>query len=207
MNSSTSAAAFPPPWPLDVQCDVLVVSRSGFDAWRRRPASSRAQEDGRLLEEIKAAHKAGRGTYGSPRVHRELKANGRRIGKKRIERLLRREGIAARKKRRFVPTTDPKHPSPIAPNVLERPFTTETPDTAWVMDVTNVWTMAGWLYLALMLDLFYSRVVGWSASETNDRALAISALDRAVDSRRSSAGVIHHSDRGKVCERRRRRSN
>ena len=185
-------------WPVDVQCDVLGVSRSGFYAWRRRPASSRAQEDCRLVEEIKAAHKAGRGTYGSPRVHRELKANGRRVGKKRVERLMSREWIVARKKRRLVRTTDSNHPSPIAPNVLERRFTAETPDTAWVTDVTYVWTMEGWLYLAVILDLFSRRVVGWSASENNDRALAISALDCAVASRKPSAGVIHHSDRGSV---------
>ena len=111
---------------------------------------------------------------------------------------MRQEGIAARKKRRFRKTTDSNHPHPIAPNVLARNFTVELPDTAWVTDVTYVWTHEGWLYLAAILDLFSRRVVGWAASANNDRTLAISALDRATSARAPAAGLVHHSDRGSV---------
>jgi transposase InsO family protein len=185
-------------WPVEVQCGVFGVSRSGFYAWRGRPATRRSKEDAELVVEIKAAHKAGRGAYGSPRVHRELRAKGHRIGKKRVERLMREEGVVGRKKRRFRKTTDSNHPHPIAPNVLERRFDVERPNTAWVTDVTYVWTFEGWLYLAVMLDLFSRRVVGWAASANNDRALALGALDRAVATRIPRVGLIHHSDRGSV---------
>jgi transposase InsO family protein len=185
-------------WAVAVQCDVFGVSRSGYYAWKRRPEPPRATEDAELVVEIKAAHKTGRGAYGSPRVHRELRAKGRRVGKKRVERLMRQEGIAGRKKRRFRKTTDSNHPDPIAPNVLERNFDVALPDTAWVTDVTYVWTFEGWLYLAVILDLFSRRVVGWSASANNDRALALSALERATLARAPAAGMIHHSDRGSV---------
>ena len=185
-------------WPVDVQCDALGVSRSGYYAWNGRPAAPRAEQDEELVDEIKAAYEAGRGTYGSPRVHRELRAKGRRIGKKRVERLMRQHGIAARRKRRFRRTTDSNHSHPIAPNVLDRNFEVELPNTAWVTDVTNVWTHEGWLYLAVILDLFSRRVVGWAVSANNDRALALGALDRAVSARTPAEGLVHHSDRGSV---------
>lgn len=185
-------------WPVEVQCAVLGVSRSGYYAWKARPASLRAKDDAELLVEIKAAHKVGRKAYGSPRVHRELRANGRRVGKKRVERLMREEGIAGRKRRRFRRTTDSNHPDPIAPNVLDRAFDVSLPNKAWVTDVTYVWTRAGWLYLAAILDLCSRRVVGWATSENNDRALALDALRRATTTRRPAAGLLHHSDRGSV---------
>jgi transposase InsO family protein len=119
-------------WPVAVQCDVFGVSSSGYYAWKRRPEAPRATEDAELVVEVKAAHKTGRGAYGSPRVHRELRAKGRRVGRKRVERLMRQEGICGRKKRRFRKTTDSNHPDPIAPNVLERNFNVDLPDTAWV---------------------------------------------------------------------------
>jgi putative transposase len=185
-------------WPVEIQCDVFGVSRSGFYAWKGRPEAPRAQEDAELVIDIKVASEVGRGNYGSPRVHRELRAQGRRISRKRVERLMRQEGIVARKKRRFRKTTDSNHSHPIAPNVLARNFNVELPDTAWVTDVTYVWTHEGWLYLAAILDLFSRRVVGWAASANNDRALAISALDRATSARAPAAGLVHHSDRGSV---------
>ena len=185
-------------WPVDVQCQLFGVSRSGYYAWRARPEAPRVAEDAALLVEIKAAHTTGRGAYGSPRVHRELRAKGRRVGRKRIARLMRREGIVGRKKKRFRKTTDSNHAHPIAPNHLNRNFHVELPDTAWVTDVTYVWTLEGWLYLAAILDLFSRRVVGWAASANNDRALAIGALDRAVAARAPAPGLIHHSDRGSV---------
>jgi transposase InsO family protein len=186
------------PWPIEVQCDVLGVSRSGYYAWKGRPAPSRERDDAALVEEIKAAHKAGRGAYGSPRVHRELRANGRRVGKKRVERLMRREGIVGRKRRRLRRTTDSKHSEPIAPNLLNRDFDVDVPNAAWVTDVTYVWTLQGWLYLAVILDLFSRRVVGWATSANNDRALALEALARATASRKPAVGLLHHSDRGSV---------
>ncbi len=185
-------------WPVGGQCDVLGVSRSGYYAWKCRPEAARTTEDAALVGEIKAAHKAGRGNYGSPRIHRELRAKGRRVGKKRVERLMRQQGIVGRKKRRFRRTTDSNHPDPIAPNVRARNFEAELPNAAWVTDVTYVWTHEGWLYLAAILDLFSRRVVGWAASANNDRALAMSALDRATSVRTPVAGLVHHSDRGSV---------
>jgi transposase InsO family protein len=181
-----------------VLCEVVGVSRAGFYAWKRRPPSRRRRDDADLVEEIKAAHKAGRGAYGSPRVHRELRARGRRVGKKRVERLMRLHGIAARRKRRFRKTTDSNHQDPIAPNILDRNFTVPMPNAAWVTDVTYVWTLEGWLYLAVILDLYSRRVVGWAASANNDRALALAALGEANDARRPAPGLLHHSDRGSV---------
>lgn len=185
-------------WPVEVQCEALGVSRSGYYAWRGRPLASRVREDAELVVEIKAACSAGRGNYGSPRVHRELASKGRRVGRKRVERLMRQEGIVARRKRRFRRTTDSNHPHPIAPNVLQRDFRAELPNRAWVTDVTYVWTHEGWLYLAAILDLFSRRVVGWAASASNDRALATEALSRASSERKPPAGLVHHSDRGSV---------
>jgi putative transposase len=185
-------------WPIAIQCEALGVSRSGYYAWRGRPEAARTKTDAELVVEIKVAHKAGRGAYGSPRVHRELRANGRRVGKKRVERLMRQEGIFAKKKRRFRRTTDSNHPDPIAPNILDRDFAVALPNTAWVTDVTYVWTHEGWLYLAAILDLYSRRVVGWAASACNDRALALDALARATSTRKPAAGLLHHSDRGSV---------
>lgn len=185
-------------WPIGVQCETLGVSRSGYYAWKARPEPLRVTVDAQLVGEIKAAHKAGRGAYGSPRVHRELRANGRRVGKKRVERLMRREGICGRRRRRFRRTTDSNHPDPIASNILDRNFEIALPNAAWVTDVTYVWTHQGWLYLAAILDLFSRRVVGWATSATNDRALALDALARATSSRKPAAGLLHHSDRGSV---------
>jgi putative transposase len=185
-------------WPVEVQCVVFGVSSSGYYAWRARPEPARAVKDAELIIAIKAAHQAGRGNYGSPRIHRELRAKGMRVGKKRVERLMRQEGIVARSKRRFRKTTDSNHTDPIAPNVLARNFDVELPNTTWVTDVTYVWTHEGWLYLAVILDLFSRRVVGWAASANNDRTLAMSALDRATSARVPQAGLVHHSDRGSV---------
>jgi putative transposase len=185
-------------WPIEVLCEVLGVSRSGFYAWRERPPSPRTLDDERLVTDIKAAHKIGRGAYGSPRVVRELRKQGRRVGKKRVERLMRREGIVAKKRKKFCITTDSRHADPIAPNILHRDFAFALPNAAWVTDVTYVSTHEGWLYLAVILDLCSRRVVGWAASGNNDRQLALDALARATSTRKPTAGLIHHSDRGSV---------
>ena len=171
------------------------VSRSGY-AWLERPAAPKKADDAQLLVAIKAAMARGRGTYGSPRVHRELRAHGLRVSKKRIERLMRENGLVARRKRRFVHTTDSRHDQPIAPNVLARNFNVGATNEAWVGDVTYIPTREGWLYLAVLLDLFSRRVVGWATSAANDRELALRALDHALRTRRPRPGLVHHTDRG-----------
>jgi transposase InsO family protein len=183
-------------YPILALCELLGVSRSGFHAWQRRPRSARQCSDAQLATQVAGVHKRSRGTYGSPRVHAELKAKGLRVGKKRIERLMRENGIKARCKRRFRKTTDSKHTNPIAPNILAREFEVPAPNRAWVTDVTAIWTLEGWLFLAVILDLYSRRVVGCSASVSNDTMLALAALQAALAARRPPAGLVHHSDRG-----------
>ena len=183
-------------YPILVLCEVLGVSRSGFHAWQQRPCSPRLRSDAHLATQVAAVHKRSRGTYGSPRVHAELKAKGVRVGKKRIARLMRENGIQARCKRRFRKTTDSKHTNPIAPNIVAREFVTSAPNQVWVTDVTAIWTLEGWLFLAAILDLYSRRVVGWSTSVSNDTVLVLAALQAAVTARRPPAGLVHHSDRG-----------
>jgi putative transposase len=185
-------------WPVRILCFVLGVSSSGFYAWKRRPPSPRAVEDAKLVVDIRAAHKLGRGAYGSPRVHRALRKQGKRVGKKRVERLMQREGIQAKKRKKFCITTDSRHEDPIADNVVDRDFDAARPNEVWVTDVTYVPTHEGWLYLAAILDLCSRRVVGWATSGTNDTTLALAALARATTTRKPPAGFIHHSDRGSV---------
>jgi transposase InsO family protein len=183
-------------FPVARMCRVLGVSPSGYYACKSRPPSKRVADDARIGAEVAAAHKTSRGIYGSPRVHRELQARGVKIGKKRVERLMNEKGLRGRSKQRFVCTTDSKHDDPIAPNILERKFETTGPNEAWVGDVTYIATAQGWLFLAVLLDLFSRRVVGWATSDTNDRTLALAALDHALRSRQPRAGLVHHTDRG-----------
>jgi putative transposase len=147
-------------FPISAMCRVLGVSPSGYYAFCKRPAPIRKATDVRLATEIGVAHKRSRGIYGSPRVHQELRAHGVRVSRKRVERLMRETGLQGRQKRRFVRTTDSQHAFPIAPNLLDRHFERETPNAAWVGDVTYIATDDGWLYLAVLLDLFSRRVVG-----------------------------------------------
>jgi putative transposase len=183
-------------FPIATMCRMLNVSRSGYYAWKARPEPRKKADDTQLAVEIAGAHKRSRGIYGSPRIHRDLKARGMRVGKKRVERLMRANGLQGRSKRRFCRTTDSKHALPIAPNVLERCFKTDAPNRVWVGDVTYIPTGNGWLYLAVLLDLFSRRVVGWATSAVNDRALALATLDRALEYRRPPPGLLHHTDRG-----------
>lgn len=183
-------------YPVVVLCEVLGVSRSGFYAWLRRPASEREKADAKLAVEIAAAHKQSRGRYGSPRIHAELRDNGTRVGRKRVARLMRDKGLQGRRKRRFRRTTDSNHSNPIAPNLLDRRFEAKAPDEIWVTDVTCMWTDEGWLFLAALVDLFARRVVGWATSATNDTALALDVLRHALRERDPEPGLIHHSDRG-----------
>lgn len=183
-------------YPVGVLCEVLAVSRSGFYAWKGRPVAAKVKADAHLTVQIAGVHQGSRGTYGSPRVHAELRAKGLRLGRKRVERLMRQSGLQARQKRRFRRTTDSNHSLPVAPNLLERCFAVAAPNQVWVTDVTYISTAEGWLYLAAMLDLFSRRVIGWATSESNDRALALDALNRALRARRPGPGLVHHSDRG-----------
>ena len=183
-------------FPVAVLCRVLGVSTSGFYAWAKRPKPERVKADARLALDVAAAHKRSRGRYGSPRIHAELRARGVRVGRKRVARLMRENGLYARRRRRFRKTTDSLHAQPIAPNVLERDFAASAPNEVWVTDVTYVWTAEGWLYLAAIIDLFARRVVGWAASDTNDTKLALAALAMATARRRPARGLVHHSDRG-----------
>lgn len=179
-----------------VLCRVLEVSTSGYFAWQGRGASVRTQKDDDLGVRVRAIHAASQGRYGSPRVHAELRADGERIGRKRVARLMKSAKLAGRHKRRFRLTTDSNHPFPIAPNLLARNFTATAPNQVWVTDITAIWTAEGWLYLAAILDLFSRRVVGWSTSQNVDRYLALTALRTALQQRHPSAGLVHHSDRG-----------
>lgn len=183
-------------FPIAVMCRLLVVSPSGYYASQGRPISAHARRDQELSERVSAVHLGSRRRYGSPRVHAELQATGERVGRKRVARLMREKDLAARTRRCFRKTTDSKHSFPIAPNVLERDFTAAGPDEAWVTDITFLWTTQGWLYLAVILDLFSRRVVGWATSRNVDRHLALAALDMALTHRRPTAGLVHHSDRG-----------
>jgi transposase InsO family protein len=183
-------------FPVETMCRVLEVSRSGYYAWKKRPEPAKRKQDARLAVEIVSAHQRSRGIYGSPRVHRDLKARGLRVGRKRVERLMRESGLRGRAKRRFVCTTDSNHALPVAPNLLDRRFEVDAPNRVWVGDVTYIPTANGWLYLAVLLDLFSRRVVGWATSATNDRALALAALETALKHRRPPDGLLHHTDRG-----------
>jgi len=183
-------------YPVRLLCRTLVVSASGFYAWCRRGLSRRAQEDAALKVEIRAAHAASGKRYGSPRIHADLKADDQHVGRKRVARLMREEGIEGQRKRRFRVTTDSRHSHPVAGNQLNRNFTASAPNRIWVTDITYIWTREGWIYLAAILDLFSRRVVGWSMDSSIDRTLALDALGMALRTRRPEPGLLHHSDRG-----------
>lgn len=183
-------------YPVEVLCRVLGVSRSGYYAWRKRRPSPRIQADEQLVERIAHVHQGSRATYGSPRVHAALAGDGVRVSRKRVIRLMREQGLAGRRRRRFRTTTDSTHGRPIAPNVLQRRFDVDRPDLAWAGDVTYLWTDEGWLYLAVLLDLYSRKIVGWAMSDRLDTALCASALDMALKARKPARGLIHHSDRG-----------
>ena len=183
-------------YPIRLLCRCLAVSRSGYYAWRRRAPSARAQKDARLRVEVAASHSASRRTYGSPRILRDLREDGHRVSRKRVARLMRELGLEGRRKRRFRATTDSQHRFPVAPNVLMRDFEVDAPNTAWVTDITYLATLEGWLYLAVILDLFSRRVVGYAISERIDRALVLEALGKALEQRPGARDLVHHSDRG-----------
>jgi putative transposase len=177
-------------------CRNLDVSRSGYHKWSIAGPSQRQRDDERLGAEIRAIHRRTRERYGSPRVHEELLAQGRRIGRKRVARLMRQNGLKGIARRRFRRTTDSSHRHPVAPNLLEQNFTAAAPNQVWVGDITYIWTLEGWAYLAVLLDICSRRVVGWALRRSLSRELAISALSRALKARGNVRGLIHHTDRG-----------
>jgi putative transposase len=183
-------------FPVRLLCRTLLVSRAGFYAWQRRAPSARSQADERLGVEIAAIHAETRQRYGSPRIHAELVERGCRTGRKRVARLMRVQGLAARRRRRFRVTTQSRHPFPIAPNVLAREFERPGPDQAWVTDITYIPTGEGWLYLAVVLDLGSRFAVGWAMDSRITDDLTLDALEMALARRRPPPGLLHHSDRG-----------
>jgi putative transposase len=181
---------------VETACAALNVSVSGFYAWKGRPASPRQTHDLVMLAHIRAEFSTSHETYGSPRMHAELKESGLAIGRHRVARLMSENGLKARQKTRFKKTTDSDHGGPITRNVLDQDFTAAGPDQKWGVDISYVWTAEGWLYLAIILDLFSRRIVGWQRSDRMKRGLAMDALRRAINLRQPPRGLIHHSDRG-----------
>jgi putative transposase len=183
-------------FPVQRLCTVLGVSQSGYFAWRSRLASQRQRDDLVLLAHVRSAFALSNETYGSPRVTRELQDQGLSVGRRRTARLMRENGLKARRPRRFKRTTDSLHAFPIAPNLLEQDFATERADEKWAADISYLWTREGWLYLAVVIDLFARRVVGWAVSDRLHKELALAALRQALAVRQPPAGLIHHADRG-----------
>jgi putative transposase len=183
-------------FPVHRLCKVLGVSQSGYFAWKDRPASRRQREDMILLAHVRSAFALSNGAYGSPRMTRELHDRGLAVGRRRTARLMRENGLIARQKRRFKRTTDSDHGFPVAPNLINQNFVAMGRNQKWGADISYVWTREGWLYLAVVIDLFARRVVGWATSDRLHKELALSALRKALTLRRPAKGLIHHSDRG-----------
>jgi len=183
-------------YPVRLLCRVVGVAASGFYAWLRRGPSQRERQDRSLAERIAAVFAASRRTYGSPRVHAELRAEGIRVSRKRVARLMREGGLAATIRRRFPRTTNSDHGRPVAPNLLEQKFTADQPDTVWLADISYIATGEGWLYLAAIKDMATREIVGWSMSDSLEAGSACAALRMAIQRRQPPAGLIHHSDRG-----------
>jgi transposase InsO family protein len=178
-------------------CAAFDVTRGGYHAWLAAPPSAREQTDARLLPQIQAIHARHRGRYGAPRIADALAKTGQRHGTKRIARLMRQAGLRGLCPKRFVPqTTDSQHDQPIAPNRLAAAPPPRKPNEVWVSDLTYVATQEGWLFVAVILDLWSRRVVGWSTGPSLQRCLVIAALQMALQHRRPAAGLLHHSDRG-----------
>lgn len=183
-------------FPVTLMCRTLAVSSSGYYAWAARPESRRAVENRRLLMAIRVIHAESRGTYGSPRVHAALTASGQRVGATRVARLMRASAIRAKTVKKWRATTDSAHHHPIVPNTLNRQFAVAAPNRVWAGDITYVRTAEGWLYLAVVLDLYSRRVIAWGMGRRLTRELATEALTMALARRHPTAGILHHTDRG-----------
>jgi len=177
-------------------CQVVGVSRSGYYAWRHRPASARAQANARLLERMKQLHRQTKERYGAVKLWRALRAAGVSGGRHRVARLRRVHGLEARRTRRFRVVLEPHQFAPPAPNQLRQIFVAPAPNRIWVGDLTAIATRAGWIYLAVILDLYSRRVIGWAMSPRPDQHVALTALQMALTHRRPQSGLIHHSDQG-----------
>jgi putative transposase len=182
-------------FPVAFMCRMLKLARSGFYVWLRATPSERMLEERALVVHLHEAYRQSEATYGSPRLYRELRKQGFRIGRHRVARLMRREGLRPRGRPRFVRTTQAGDAAP-APNLLGRDFSAKTPNQVWVADITYVPTREGWLFLAAVMDLFSRRIVGWATSQRIDHRLVLKALSMAIDERQPAPGLIHHSDRG-----------
>jgi transposase InsO family protein len=176
--------------------EVLAVSLSGFYSWLKRPQSQRAQDDEVLTEKITVFHCGSRFTYGSPRIHKDLQAAGHKVGRKRVARLMRSAGIRGKTKRKFKTTTTSKHQRPKAENLVKQNFDAADPNALWASDITYISTAEGWLYLAVTLDLFSRKVIGWAFSNRLTDDLTLAALEMATQQRPTPAHLLHHSDQG-----------
>ena len=183
-------------YPISTMCRVLEVSVSGFYAWQQRAPSHRSQANTRLGERIVRIYRQNRQVYGSPRIHAVLQKEGQRCGKRRVARLMRELGLSAKLRKHRTRTTDSQHEQPVAPNLLNREFTATAPNTKWVADITAIWTAEGWLYLAVVLDIYSRMVIGWAMDAHRDEALVEQAARMALARRQPAPGLLHHSDRG-----------
>jgi transposase InsO family protein len=182
--------------PIDRMCALMDVSVSGFYAWKDREPSQRQLDDMVLLAHIRSQFASSHETYGAPRMHVELREDGVPVGRHRVARLMRDNGLRALQKRRYKKTTDSGHGNPVAANILDQDFACDMSDQKWGADISYIWTAEGWLYLAIVLDLYSRRIVGWATSDRLKKDLALNALRRAIALRRPPPGLIHHSDRG-----------
>ena len=183
-------------YPIRLMCRALAVSAAGYYAWRSRPESLRSIQAQTLRSAIRVVHQESRATYGSPRIWDALVKQGRGIGEHRVARLMRLAGLRAKTVKKWRAPTQSQHRFPVAANTLDRAFTVEAPNRVWAGDLTDVWTLEGWLYLAVLLDLYSRRVVGWAMGQRLTVDLAERALTMALANRAPTAGLLHHSDRG-----------
>lgn len=183
-------------YPIRLMCRALAVSAAGYYAWRSRPESSRFIQTRTLLSSIRVIHRESRETYGSPRIWSALVKQGHRVGEHRVARLMRQNGIRAKTVTKWRATTSSSHGLPVAANTLDRQFRASQPNRVWAGDITYVWTREGWLYLAVLLDLYSRAVIGWAMGPRLTGALTEQALRMALTTRQPTAGLLHHSDRG-----------
>lgn len=184
-------------FPIEMMCKVLGVSRSGYYSWLKRKPSKRALEEKELMKQIKEIHKNSKGTYGSPRIQKELKKNYVHVSRRRVAQLMKKAGVCNRAKKRFKTTTDSKHKFPVAPNLLNREFNVDELGKVWVSDITYIRTREGWLFLTVIIDLCDRKVIGWSISNTlKTSKTVIPAWKMAIKNRPVNDYLIFHSDRG-----------
>jgi transposase InsO family protein len=185
-------------YPVTVLCAVMRVSRSGFYDYldRYNSGNDNRPEQAELMSRIKEIFDQSRASYGSRRIVKELNKGGRKIGRYKVRRIMRQMGLKAKTPKRFKLTTDSRHSFAVAPNVLDRNFDVDTPNKVWTADISYVWTFEGWLYLAIIMDLYSRQIVGWAMDKRMKKDLALNALSMAYWQRKPDRGVLHHSDRG-----------